>query len=73
MNTHNLAVMFRTLDPNLGHVSTFDAMEEHKMSFMFGHFMSIPRHHWRKRRALAERIADALESNAKPKGWNRTD
>ncbi len=58
---HNLAVMFRTMDRNLNHVSTLDAMTEYGMAYIFGYFRSIPRRHRIKRQKLANNIADSLE------------
>jgi len=56
--------MFRVNDPNLGHVSTFEAMTEIGLAYMFGHFMGIPRRHWRKRRKIADCIAREIERKA---------
>ena len=61
---HNLAVMFRVNDPNLGHVSTFEAMTEIGLAYLFGHFMGIPKRHWRKRLRLANNIATEIEKKA---------
>lgn len=59
-----LAVQFRTNDPNLGHVSVFDLMTEAGLAYYYGLFRAIPKHHNRKRRAMAETIATELERKA---------
>lgn len=59
-----LAVMFRTNDPNLGHVSTFDSMTDAGLAYTYGLFRAIPKHHRRKRSAMAESIASQLERKA---------
>lgn len=67
----NLAVMFRTLDANIGHVSTFELMKQAGLGHCHGTLMAIPRRHKNKRRALAERIAGYLDKAAKgDMPWN---
>ena len=63
-----LAVMFRTNDPNLGHYSTFDAIMDAGLSYSYGLFRAIPKHHRRKRRQMAETIASQLDRKAKNGG-----
>ena len=60
-----LAVMFRANDPNLGHVSTLDAMTDAGVAYCYGSFRAIPRCHNRKRAAMAVSIAEHLEREAK--------
>jgi hypothetical protein len=61
----NLAVMFRVNHPNLGHVSTLDAMTEAGLAYMYGHYRGIPERYHRKRRKLRETIARELDRKAK--------
>ena len=60
-----LAVMFRVNDPNLGHVSTLDAMTAAGFAYLHGYFSGIPKRHNRKRRQMAENIAELLDRKAK--------
>lgn len=59
-----LAVQFRTLDPNLGHVSVLEQMTDAGLAYSYGLFRAIPRHHRRKRRLMADAIAGQLERKA---------
>lgn len=61
----NVAVMFRTGSANLGHVSVFDMMKEAGLGHAHGCFMSIPKHHRKKRKAMAEQIAVWIDEAAK--------
>lgn len=58
-----LAVMFRNLDPNLGHTSVFEALHFHGFLYLYGLFRGTPPHHRRKRRLLANHIAEHLEAH----------
>jgi len=60
-----LAVMFRTNDPNIGHVSTLDAMTDAGLAYMLGHYRGIPQFHKHKRRKLRECIARELDRKAR--------
>ena len=65
MNKHNLAVLFRTMNPAIRHASTWDAIEATRdfgLAVAYGRLAEIPRHHHRKRRTLCEAIADKLDS-----------
>lgn len=62
---YNLAVLFRTNSPNIGHVSTWELMREADMSFALGTYCATPRHWTRKRRAQRETIANTLEQLAR--------
>lgn len=61
----NLAVEFRLLGPNLGHVSVLNTMEAVGLAFSYGLFRAIPEHHRRKRQRQADLIACYLEQKAK--------
>lgn len=68
----NLAVMFRTLDPNIGHVSTLDTMNQVGLGHLLGYFKAIPKRHKLKRREMAETIAGYLDKAAKGEmPWNK--
>jgi len=60
----NLAVMFRTNDPNLRHCSTLDAMNALGMGFLYGSWFSTPKAHKRVDRQKRDRIASLLEKEA---------
>lgn len=59
-----LAVMFRTNDPNLGHVSTLETMTNAGLAYTYGLYRGIPRNQRRRLRAMRETIATALERKA---------
>jgi hypothetical protein len=59
-----LAVQFRVNDPNLGHCDVFDAMTDCGLAYTYGLFRAIPEHHRRKRRTMAEAIANELDRKA---------
>ena len=68
MNAHDLlclAVLWRTNSPNLGCVSTHEAMTEAGLAYMLGHYSGLPRRYKRVRAAWRNRIADILEQKAK--------
>ena len=56
--------MFRLNDPNLGHVSTHEAMTEYGLAYLFGVFMGWPRRWKIKRSKLAHNIANQLDKIA---------
>lgn len=59
-----LAVMFRTNDPNLGHCSTLDEMTDAGLAYVYGLFRGTPWNHKAKRRRIREEIAAELEKKA---------
>lgn len=67
---HNLAVMFRTNDPNIGSVTTHDTLGELdgpqavSVCILVGAYLSLPKRHIKKRTSLANRIADRLDTIA---------
>jgi hypothetical protein len=61
----NLAVLWRTNDRNLGHVSTFDAMTNAGLAYLYGHYRGIPERYFLKRRKMRETIARELDRKAK--------
>jgi len=61
ISLENLAVMFRTNDPNIGHVSTLEAMTDCGLAYMLGYYRGIPKCHERKRASAREAIVRALE------------
>jgi hypothetical protein len=65
MNLHNLAVMFRTNDPNIGHCTVLEEMTKAGLAYTYGLFRAIPKRHWRKRKQMAEAIAASLELKAR--------
>lgn len=67
----NLAVQFRALDPNLGHVSVLDQMNAAGLGYPYGLFRSIPKRHKRRRQAMADSIAGQLEKKAGFDGHKR--
>jgi hypothetical protein len=68
----NLAVMFRVNDPNLGHVSTLEAMEEAGLAYTYGLYRGTPKRHHNKRRKLREAIALELDRRANGQMPNRS-
>jgi hypothetical protein len=60
----NLAVMFRSNDRNLGHISTLDAMQELGLAFSYGVFHGTPPRYRQTRRILAADIARRLDEIA---------
>lgn len=56
-----LAVMFRTDDPNLGHVSTLESMTRAGLAYTYGLYRAIPKHHKRRARKMRETIANQLD------------
>ncbi len=65
IDLETLAVLFRTNDPNLGHVSTLEAMTEAGFAYSFGLYRGIPDNHKRAKAAMRNTIAEALERKAK--------
>lgn len=64
ISRHNLAVMFRVDDPNLCHVSTWEAIAAigGGAAILYGASRTIPLAYTEKRRKLREQIAELLES-----------
>jgi len=61
----NLAVMFRTNDPNLGHCSTLEKMLKADMAYSYGLYRGMPERYTRARARLRATIADTLSRKAK--------
>lgn len=60
-----LAVMFRTNDPNLGHVSVLEQMNEAGLAYMYGVFRGTPKRYRKERQRLANAIANRLSEMAR--------
>lgn len=61
----NLAVMFRTNDPNLGHASVLEAMSELGLAYMYGVYRGTPERYWKERKRLRDSIAMILSQKAR--------
>lgn len=60
-----LAVMFRTNDPNLAHVSVWEQMHQLDLLYTYGVFRGTPVRYTKERRRLREAIATELDRKAR--------
>jgi len=64
LQLEQLAVMFRTNDPNINHVSTLDLINQVNLGYPYGIYRGTPRRYTKIRQSHRECIAKLLTNKA---------